>query len=62
MDEFELYTYEVNHETGDVKVFGWTRHVGSPRKNYIERFDNLRDALSKYPDACDTNPGNDCLL
>ena len=62
MNKFELYTYEVNHETGDVNIYGWTRRVGSPWKNYIERFDNLRDALSKYPDACDTNPGNDCFL
>ena len=62
MNNVEQYTYEVNHETGDVKVFGWTRHVGSPRKNYIEHFTNLKDALSKYPGACDTNPGNDCFL
>jgi hypothetical protein len=45
MNEFEYYTYEVNRETGNVYVYGWTRSVGSPWKNYIERFDNLKDAL-----------------
>ena len=62
MNNFEQYTYEINHESRVVKIYGWTHQRHSPWRTYIECFDNLKDALSKYPDACDTNPGNDCFL
>jgi hypothetical protein len=61
MDEFEYYTYEINHETGDVKVYGWDHYAGSPRKNFVASYRDVKDARSDYPGIYDTHPANDCF-
>ena len=61
MNEFEYYTYEVNHETGDVNVYGWDHYAGSPRKNFITSYRDVKDARSNFPGIYDTHPANDCF-
>ena len=61
MDVFEYYTYEVNHENGDVNVYGWDHYGGSPRKNFVTSYRDVKDARSNYPGIYDTHPANDCF-
>jgi hypothetical protein len=61
MNEFEYYTYEVNHETGDVNVYGWDHYAGLPRANFITSYHDVKDARSNYPGIYDTHPANDCF-
>ena len=61
MCEFEYYTYEVNHETGDVNVYGWDHYAGLPRKNFVTSCNDVKEARSNYPGIYDTHPANDCF-
>ena len=61
MNKFEYYTYEVNRKTGDVNVYGWDHYAGSPRKNFITSYRDVKDARSNYPGIYDTHPSNDCF-
>jgi hypothetical protein len=61
MNEFEYYTYEVNRETGVANVYGWDHYAGSPRKNFITSYRDVKDARSDYPGIYDTHPANDCF-
>ena len=61
MDEFEYYTYEVNHQTGDVNVYGWDHYAGLPRKNFVTSCNDVKEARSNYPGIYDTHPANDCF-
>ena len=61
MDEFEYYTYEVNHKTGNVNVYGWDHHNGSPRKNFVAFYQDVKEARSNFPGIYDTHPANDCF-
>ena len=62
-NEFEYFTYEVEHELdGYVNVYGWCRHeessvlAGQPRKVFMATFSDVREALSNYPNAYDGHP------
>jgi len=61
MCEFEYHTYEVNHETGDVNVYGWDHYAGLPRKNFVTSCNDVKEARSNYPGIYDTHPANDCF-
>ena len=64
MDEYEYYTYEIDHEKGRVNVYGWDRHEtgfmqGYPRKNFVTSCNDVKEARSNYPGIYDTHPAND---
>lgn len=59
MDGFEYYTYEVNQETGEVNVYGWDYYQGSPRKNFITSYHDVKDAILNFPGIYDTHPLHD---
>ena len=61
MSEIEYYTYEVNRETGEVRVYGWDHHKGSPRRNFITSYHDVKDARENFPGIYDTHPANDCF-
>jgi hypothetical protein len=61
MNKFEYYTYEVNRETGDVNVYGWDHHAGSPRRNFVTSYRDVKDARENFPGIYNTHPANDCF-